>query len=66
MSGIILHFSQLYFLRQGLLLNLELTNLARLLGQQASGTLPSLPASLRLWAHVATPELFFLFLFFSI
>lgn len=38
MSDIIPYVSRPYVLRQGLLLNLEFTTLARLLGEQASGT----------------------------
>lgn len=66
MSDIILYLSQPYFLRQGLLLNLDFTNLARLLGQQVSGILPSLSPELRLWVHAATADLLFFFFNLSV
>jgi hypothetical protein len=46
-----LSLSTLLFLRQGLLLNLELINLARLTGQQATGVSFCMSLSLQCWDY---------------
>lgn len=45
MLSVFLSHYPLYFLRQGLFLNLQLTNSAKVTGQPVSGLLPHLPLS---------------------